>query len=121
MAAIPQNIDDYLEGVQPDQKDALNKLRRTISRLVPEAIETIISRIPAFRYKGKYLVSFRATKHHLSFFMMRGKAIEELSDQLQDFDVSSKVIRFTVEKPLPGELIRQFLVYRRKEIDGGES
>ena len=64
-----RNIDEYLELVQSkESRVALEKLRRTIKSVVPDAVETISYQIPTFKYQGRMLVSFAAFSEHCSFF-----------------------------------------------------
>ena len=49
MQAETSAIDDYLASVSGDRRTALEKLRRTMRTIVPEAEECISYRIPAFR------------------------------------------------------------------------
>lgn len=55
-----ETIDEYLAGVNPGQRVALEKLRRAIHATVPNAEECISYGIPAFRLKGRALVFFGA-------------------------------------------------------------
>ena len=63
-------VDQYLAGLPKEQREALQGLRRTIRSAVPEVEEAIKSRVPAFRYMGRPLVSMGASKRHLSLFIM---------------------------------------------------
>ena len=56
----PSTIDEYLAGVNADQRAALEKLRGTIRAVVPKAEECISYGIPAFRLNGRSLVFFGA-------------------------------------------------------------
>ena len=55
-----KTIDNYLAGVTPDQRAALQKLRETIHTVTPKAEECISYGIPAFRLNGRSLVFFGA-------------------------------------------------------------
>jgi uncharacterized protein YdhG (YjbR/CyaY superfamily) len=63
--------------------------------LVPEAEETIRSRVPAFRYKDRPLVSMGASKQHLSLFIMHGAVLETYGDELEDFELRAAEPRTT--------------------------
>ncbi|MDJ0336096.1 MAG: iron chaperone [Rhodoglobus sp.] len=111
------NTDEYLSGLPPVQQAALQQLRETIASLVPEAIETISTKVPAFRYRGKYLVSFSAAKDHLALLVMQGDAMKALSDELKTHNVGSRIVRFTPEKPLQISLVEKIVRFRQAEID----
>ena len=61
MPAKPKTIDEYLDGVAPDRRVLLEKLRKTIGALVPAAEECISYGMPAFRVGGRGIAGFQAT------------------------------------------------------------
>ena len=71
MAKKPTTIDEYLASVRPGQRKALEKLRRTIHSLVPDAEECISYSMPAFRYEGHVIAGFQATSKGSRMFTNR--------------------------------------------------
>ena len=69
-------IDAILAGLPDDQRGALQSLRETIAAAAPEAVEAISYALPAFRYRGRPLVSFGAAKGHVAFYVMSPAAME---------------------------------------------
>lgn len=61
MAAKPETIDAYLATVSADRRAALEKLRKTILSVLPDAEECISYSMPAFRYAGHVVAGFLAT------------------------------------------------------------
>jgi hypothetical protein len=60
----PRTIDEYLAGVNADQRAALEKLRKTIRTVAPKAEECISYGLAAFRLNGRPLVAFGAWANH---------------------------------------------------------
>jgi len=108
-------IDHYLAGVSPDQRAALEKLRKTIKAAAPKAEECISYQIPAFRFEGRMLVGFCAAKKHCSFFPMSSSIIAEYVNELKDYDTSKGTIRFQPERPLPAAFVRKIVKARIAE------
>ena len=108
----PKTIDDYLAAVKPDQRAALQKLRKAILAAAPKAKETIAYSLPAFRLDGVLLVCFGAAAHHCSLYPMSGRITEEHQSELKRFDTSKGAIRFQPEKPLPAALVRKLVKAR---------
>jgi len=54
----PKTVDEYLAPLRPEQRAALESLRRIIRAAAPQAEECIAYRMPAFRLNGVMLVSF---------------------------------------------------------------
>jgi uncharacterized protein YdhG (YjbR/CyaY superfamily) len=109
-------VDAYLERLPTDQREALEALRRTIRSVVPGVQETIRTRVPAFRYNDRPLVSIGAGKGHLSLFIMYGDVLKTHLDELGEFDTSNTVIRFTPDRPIPMPLVRRLVKARAAEI-----
>ena len=117
MAAKPKTIDEYLATLSDDKRAALEKLRKTIKRIVPKAEECISYQMPAFRLDGKVLVYFAAATDHCSFFPT-SYPIEAYKDELKNYDISKGTIRFQADKPLPVALVRKLVKARIAQIAG---
>ena len=109
----PQNIDEYLARVPAESRAALEKLRRTINSIVPEALETISYEIPTFKLNGRMLVSFAAFSKHCSFFPGAGP-VEVHKDALKSFPTSKGTIRFTPDRQLSPSLVKKLVKTRIK-------
>ena len=109
--AAPKNIDDYMATLPEKQREVLESLRQTIKETAPKAEEVISYMMPAFKYHG-VLVYFAAFKNHCSFFPGNGGLTESLKDELKDYKTSKGTISFTVDKPLPKELVKKIVLER---------
>lgn len=106
-------IDEYLKHVKPKQKAELERVRKIIKKLVPDAEETISYGIPTFKYKGKYLIYFAAYKDHMSIF----GSMEKVEDKLTGYELSHKgTLRFTEDNPVPEDIIGELVQGRMKEV-----
>ncbi len=108
----PETIDEYLKPVDAAKRQALEKLRSTIRRIVPKAEECISYGLPCFRLDGKALVGFGAAKHHCAFYPWSGKTVDEFAAELAGYETSKGAIRFQPEKPIPAGLIRKMVKSR---------
>jgi uncharacterized protein YdhG (YjbR/CyaY superfamily) len=113
-ARIPRDVDDYLRGVSPQARIALEKLRKTIRAAAPKATETIGYHIPIFKYQGP-LVGFAAFKNHCSFFPMSARVMVAHRRELQGYETSKGTIRFAADQPLPATLVRKLVRARLEE------
>lgn len=111
----PQSIDEYLSRVPDESRVALEKLRRTIKSIVPDALETISYEIPTFKLNSRMLVSFAAFSEHCSFFHGAGP-IELHQKDLKSFPTSTGTVRFTPDRPLSAALVKK-LVKTRIKLD----
>ncbi len=111
-------IDATLAALPADQRAALQSLRRTIAAAAPGAEEAISYGMPAFRYRGRSLVSYAAFKAHCSLFPMSSALIEALGDELAGFATAKGTLRFTPEHPLPDDIVKRIVRERMAQIDG---
>src|SRR5262249_19765396 len=88
-----KTIDEYLAPLKPEQRAALERLRKTIKAAAPKAAECISYQVPAFKQNG-LLVAFGATPNHCSFYPGDGATVASLKEELKDFDTSKAAIRF---------------------------
>lgn len=116
VATKPKTIDEYLATVANDQRAVLEKLRATIRKIAPAAEECISYGLPAFRWNGKPVASFAASKYHYAYYPMSGSVVTTLQHELRDYDTSKGAIRFAAEKLLPVSLLRKLIKARMAEI-----
>ncbi|MBK6766779.1 MAG: DUF1801 domain-containing protein [bacterium] len=110
------DVDKYLMALPAEQRDALEKLRRTILSVAKGAEEKISYGMPTVYYQGN-LVHFAAFKDHMSLFGASAFMSSELKSELADFKTSKGTIQFTVEKPLPVALVKKIVRMRIAEND----
>jgi uncharacterized protein YdhG (YjbR/CyaY superfamily) len=108
----PRTIDEYLAGVNADQRAALEKLRKRIRTVAPKAEECISYGLAALRLNGRPLVAFGAWAHHCAFYPMSSVTVKAFQDQLKGFETSKGTIRFSTDKPLPTALVKKLVKAR---------
>jgi uncharacterized protein YdhG (YjbR/CyaY superfamily) len=110
-------IDTFLARLPGEKREALDDLRRVIAAAAPAAVEGIAYGVPAFRYRGRPLVSFGAGKDHCSFYVQSPAVMEAHRDELAAYDTAKGTIRFTPDKPLPASLVTELVKARIAETD----
>lgn len=116
MSEKPTPIDAYLEPLDAAIRTELERIRAIVTRLVPEVEETISYRMPTLKYRGRALVYFTASKKHMSFYPSSW-AVEELRDRLNGYETTEHAIRFTLDNPLPTDLIEDLVRAHVRVID----
>jgi uncharacterized protein YdhG (YjbR/CyaY superfamily) len=111
-------FETFVARLPDEQANALRRLRTDILAAAPDATEGPSSRVPAFKYNGRYLASMNATKQHLSLFMMQGNVLDRLKPQLQVYHTTRVAVRFTPNHPIPSELVQTIIAERIRQIDG---
>jgi uncharacterized protein YdhG (YjbR/CyaY superfamily) len=111
-----RTIDEYLAGVNADQRVALSKLRKTIRTIAPQVEECISYGIPAFRLHGQSLVFFGAWTNHCAFYPGSSSTLKRFRKDLKGFQIAKGTIRFSPEKPLPVALVKKLVQSRIQNI-----
>jgi uncharacterized protein YdhG (YjbR/CyaY superfamily) len=111
----PTSVEDYLASIPNDALSALENLRRSIKKVVPEATEVISYQIPTFRYNGRMLVAYSAHKNHCSLHLMSKSLMSVYKEELQSYDTTKASIHFTLEHPLPAALVNKLIKARINE------
>jgi uncharacterized protein YdhG (YjbR/CyaY superfamily) len=111
----PVSIDEYIASQPPEMHDLLRKVRDTIQKAAPGAVESISYAMPAFKFNGKPLVYFALNKSHLGFYATPSANIA-FTEELKDYKSSKGAIQFPLNKPVPYSLIRKMVQFKLKEI-----
>lgn len=109
-------VDKYLKALPAEQRETLEKLRQTILSVAKGAEEKISYGMPTVYYKGN-LVHYAAFTNHMSLFGASAFMTKELKDLLDGYKTSKGTIQFTVEKPLPVNLVKRIVKARIQEND----
>ena len=116
MAKKATTIDEYLTEIHPGFRAELERIRSLVTELVPSVDEAMSYGMPTLKYKDRALVYFTASKKHMSLYPSSW-TIEEFQGRLSDYGTSEHAIRFTLEKPLPSELIADLVRFHVRQID----
>ena len=112
----PTTFDGCLAAFGPEQRAALEKLRRVVRAAAPGAVECVSYGLPAFKLDGRGLIALGGWKHHCALYPMSGQVLAELADDLDKYECEKGTIRFPPSKPLPATLVRKILKLRMREI-----
>jgi uncharacterized protein YdhG (YjbR/CyaY superfamily) len=112
-AAIPKTVDQYIKACSPAVRPALIKIRATILRAAPNAVETISYRMPAFMLPG-ILVYFAAFKNHVGLYPPV-RADAKLKAAAAKYAGPKGNLKFPLDRPIPYALIARIVKARVKQ------
>ena len=110
-------IGDYLAGLEPDQRAALQHVVDVARRVAPDAEEGTSYGMPALRLDGRPLLGITAAARHLSLFPFSPAVVEAVAPDLVGHSLSKGTIRFSADQQLPDDVIERIVVLRRAELD----
>jgi uncharacterized protein YdhG (YjbR/CyaY superfamily) len=111
------DVDAFLAALPDEMRTPLENLRRAIAAAAPGAEESINYGVPAFKYRGRPLVSFGAAKNHCSFYVQSLAVMDAHRDELASYDTSKGTVRFAPDAPLPEALVATIVRARMAETD----
>jgi len=118
--SAPADIDEYLAGLDPAKRAALQALRETIHDVVPDADETISYGMPGFRLGGEMVAGFSAASRHLGYYPHSGRVIDSVAaatpELLAGLTWSKGALRLPLDRPVPRALVQALIAERLADI-----
>lgn len=114
-----KSIDEYQQTFKGESLKRMQSIRELVHKVAPEVQEVISYQIPAFKIGNKfYLIYYCAFPKHLTLSSPWSETmLKEFETDLKNLKVSKSAIQFPHDKPLPLDLIKRILVYRKKEFE----
>jgi len=109
-----KTVDEYISAFPKDIQIILEKVRATIIKNAPEAVESISYGMPAYKTNGKPLVYFAGYKKHIGFYATP-TGHSEFSNELSIYKQGKGSVQFPIDHPVPYWLIEQIVIFRVKE------
>jgi uncharacterized protein YdhG (YjbR/CyaY superfamily) len=119
MSAKARDFEEYSERFPDDVQRLLRKVRQTIRKAAPEAVETISYQMPAFRLQ-RMLVWYAAHTNHIGFYP-GASGIAAFKSELSDYKMAKGSVQFPFDEPLPVSLIARIVKFRVKELQMSSS
>jgi len=114
-----ETIDDYIDHQPNEAQKVLRELRSIIKEAVPNAIEILNYKVPAFTLvpggKRDQQIMMAGYAKFVGFYPFP-TTIEEFSDELLDYKQGKGSVQFPLNRPLPKDLIIRMVKYRKEEI-----
>ncbi|HLV98259.1 MAG TPA: alpha/beta fold hydrolase [Ktedonobacterales bacterium] len=107
-------MDEYIAAFPEKTRAALEAVRQSIHKAVPEATETMSYGMPTFNLHGKHLVFFAGWKRHLSVHPLpAGDAA--FQQAIAPYRRAKGTLRFPLDQPIPSELVEHLVTLLRLE------
>ena len=111
---VYKTTDEYVANQPYDLQVILQKVRETIKKAAPKAVEKIAYGMPCF-YQGENLVYFAATKTYIGFYPT-SSGVTAFEERLKIYNPSKGTIRFPINKEIPYNLITEITKFRVNEV-----
>ena len=114
-------VDDYLGELDPDDRAAIDHVYALARSEVPESEQGRGYGMPALVYRGKPLISVMRAKKHIGIYPFSPDAVRTVAAEVTTVEQSGLdkgTIRFQPDHPLPDDVVRTLVRFRRDQIDG---
>jgi uncharacterized protein YdhG (YjbR/CyaY superfamily) len=106
-----KSVDEYIKSFPDNIQVLLKKIRATILKSAPQAIESISYSMPAYKTNGKPLVYFAAFKNHIGFYATP-TGHSEFKSELSNYKQGKGSVQFPLNKPIPYDLIARIVEFK---------
>lgn len=107
-------MDDYIAAFPEKTQAALETVRQSIHKAVPQATETMSYGMPTFDLYGKHLVFFACWKQHLSVHPLpAGDAA--FQQAIAPYRRAKGTLRLPLDQPIPSDLVEHLVTLLRLE------
>lgn len=111
-----QSVDDYIDSQAAALRPVLERVRRVLSKALPDAEEVISYQIPAYRLHGRVALYFAGWKEHYSIYPANDAMVAAFEGELDAYRVSKGTLRFPLSEPVPAKLITRIAKFRAQEM-----
>lgn len=105
-----------MKQATPSQRVELEKIRRIVKELVPDAEEVISYGVPTFKLNKRPLIYYAAYKNHMSIHPASDAMIVAISEKLGKFRTGKGTFQFTEANPIPEPMMKKIVLFRLADI-----
>jgi uncharacterized protein YdhG (YjbR/CyaY superfamily) len=109
------SVEDYFNAQPEKVKNALYLIKQCILEVAPEAKELLNYKIPAYALvnggKRDQQIMIAGYKNHVGLYP-HPTTMEKFEKELQDYKSGKGSVQFSLDKPLPKDLIIRMIEYR---------
>jgi uncharacterized protein YdhG (YjbR/CyaY superfamily) len=111
-------VDAYIAKQPSDAQPVLQRVRRIIRKVLPDAEEKISYQIPTYKVHGQYVVYFAGWKQHWSLYPVTEPVRSTLGPELASYEVSKGTVRFSLADPVPAKLVERIVRELARAAEG---
>lgn len=120
-AKAHKTVDSYIAAQPEDLQRALTKVRATIRKAVPDAVELISYQMPAYKLHGRVLMYFAGWTAHYAIYPGSATTVADLAEDLAPYKVSKGTIRFERDVAVPVALVKRIALLRAREVEAARA
>lgn len=111
------HLSNYYKDIPSDKLQVLEELWEYAKSIEPNSKEGLSYGLPALKLNDRPLIGFSIAKEHMSVYPFSPNVISKLKNDLNDFEVSKGLIRFTEKHVIPKQIIEALIEHRKEELN----
>lgn len=116
----PENVDEYLKQFPESTQEVLGQVRGIILEVLPPEAEEVISyAIPTYKMNKKPVVYFSGYDKHYSLYPRPQEPSADFARELEPYVAGKGTLRFSLDRPVPAELIKRIVEHRLQDSARG--
>lgn len=108
-------VESYIQQYSGEARERLEQMRHIVLKTVPEAVESIVYGMPAYKVNGKPLVYFAAFPNHIGFYATPNGHVA-FAREFAPYKQGKGSVQFPFDQPLPLSLIQRVVEYRKAHL-----
>jgi uncharacterized protein YdhG (YjbR/CyaY superfamily) len=108
MAPRFSTVDEYIAAYPKDVQIILEKVRKSIRKVLPAADEKIKYGMPALMIDGRHAVYFAAWKRHIGLYPIY-RSNDPIEEELAPYRDAKDTLKFPLNEPIPYDLIERIV------------
>ena len=117
MISNAKTVDEYLESVPAQRKQALIKIRNLCNSILKGYNEIIEYGGPGYAKNGKVEIGFMSQKQHITFYCLKHRVMLDNKDLLKGLNHGKGAIRFSNPDKIDYNVIEKLLVETNKSSE----
>jgi uncharacterized protein YdhG (YjbR/CyaY superfamily) len=113
-ASVAKDVPEYIAAAPKETRAQLRDLRRLVKAAVPKADESIGYGIPYYKFNGRPLTGFAATKGNVSVYAL---PVHEHKAETKAYVAAKGTLHFPIGRPMPTALLTKLVKQRAKTIE----
>jgi uncharacterized protein YdhG (YjbR/CyaY superfamily) len=113
MASKFATVDEYIASFPEDVQAILQKVRKSIRKVLPTADEKIKYGMPAVMLSGPHAVYFAAWKRHIGLYPVY-RSDAPIEEELEPYRDAKDTLKFPLNEPIPYGLIERVTAHLAK-------
>lgn len=112
---MSDTVEEYIDQFDGEIKARLLQLRAIVRAEAPDAIESLSYGLVGHKLNKKPLVYFGGFAHHVGFYATPN-GHEAFARELSKYKQGKGSVQFPNNQPLPVELIKKVVQYRKRQV-----